>query len=83
MDNTNWTWCIFFLFGGGCKGGRVDLGGIGIKWDHGAVCEIPKSLTKILCVWGGENLKIQEKKIAQYVYTPAKISAVDFVFCFY
>lgn len=60
----------------------MDLGGIGIKWDHGAVCEIPKSLIKILCVGGGENLKIQ-KKIAQYAYTPAKISAVDFVFCFY
>lgn len=60
----------------------MDLGGIGIKCDHSAVYEIPKSLIKIVCVGGGENLKIQ-KNVAQYVYTPAMINAVDFAFCFY
>lgn len=40
--------------GGGCKGGRVNLGGMGSKCDRGVLYKIPKQLIKILC-WGKEK----------------------------
>lgn len=33
---------ILFCFGGGHKGGRVDLGGMESKFDRGALYKIPK-----------------------------------------
>lgn len=53
---------IFSLFcvGGGEKGlksWRVDLGEIGSQCDQGELYEMPKYLTKALCLGGGGNKK--------------------------
>lgn len=47
MGSTNWSWVVIFIFilfcfGGGHKGGRVDLGGMESEFDRGALYKIPK-----------------------------------------